>query len=230
MQFQRPATPALLFIIMMPSLATQIPLISLRPDPTPMRTASFSLGRHSHDRLLTQDFYRSTLDRTETKTWEDGDGLYRAHFRHFSGRRVRELGISALRSSDRRSLLLGLLATSTESKQRMTPTTDPPGLVRRVDLGLQSLRDETLMRQKKGASSNRKKASATRGVAEPGRLTRPVTGPDSKAEELVPDEPQSAPMPGTPLPPDQLDRLKEQAKSSPLPKDVGCQEDPSTKK
>jgi hypothetical protein len=82
--------------------------------------------------------------------------------------------------------------------------------------------------RKKGRSSTG--GTIARGVADPGRLTHPGADPEGKAEESTRDHPQSAPMHGTPLPERELERLKERAKSSPLPKGTPSQEDPSTKK
>ena len=86
------------------------------------------------------------------------------------------------------------------------------------------------MRRGKKSSDGRDKAGATRGVAVAGRLTVPVTGLGPEARDSNPEVPQSAPMPASPLPQQVLERLKERAKSSPLPKGAGSQVDPATRK
>lgn len=85
------------------------------------------------------------------------------------------------------------------------------------------------MPQKKHGSGSQERLPPASGSAGPGRLTHPAN-PKGKAVESIPDKPQSAPMHGTPLPEGELERLKERAKSSPLPKGIASQEDPSTKK
>ena len=86
------------------------------------------------------------------------------------------------------------------------------------------------MRRGEKSSGGRDKAGATRGVAAGGRLTIPVTGPGPGARDSSPEVPQNAPMPASPLPQQVLERLKERAKSSPLPKGAGSQVDPATRK
>lgn len=88
------------------------------------------------------------------------------------------------------------------------------------------------MPRKKGAPAARKPLSGARGIAGPGRLTDPQAESANAAgsEPLRYRKTISAPMHGTPLSEDRLDRLKEQAKWSPVSRGVGSQEDPSTKK
>lgn len=86
------------------------------------------------------------------------------------------------------------------------------------------------MRRKRSTPASRATMPTGRGSAVPGRLTYPLTGPSIEGNESTPDLPRSAPMPGTPLPAAQMDRLKQNAKSSQLPAGVRAQPDPAVKK
>jgi hypothetical protein len=85
---------------------------------------------------------------------------------------------------------------------------------------------EVPMPHKKRGSDSQEQSPPVRGGAGSGRLIHPAKG---KALQSIPNQPQSAPMHGTPLPEGELERLKELAKSSPLPTGIASQEDPSTK-
>jgi hypothetical protein len=65
------------------------------------------------------------------------------------------------------------------------------------------------------------------GAADPGVPFDPTSLPDDQPFDPEHDVPRAAPSPGSPLPDDEVERLKSEAANAPPPDDVPGQADPT---